>query len=245
MGDRLFGHEEALGDHPPHLGDLDVLVGVRNVVVPSSTRVRRLAGRGLLVLRHVGRDDPAPRTGPGDEGEVHVPVPGHRPGLGARQDVARGVRARSLRGGGHGGRGLCRRPCLLLLRLLGRRRGGGGLLVPLVRQHLRRDVLERPHVLLLLADYGHGPAYLYVRRPGLHEHLGEEAPVHGLPLDGRLVGLHLGEDLPRLDRVALLLRPGRQAPLGHGRGERGHAEHGVWGEGEGEGRGRRRRGRGG
>mmetsp|Transcript_8406 Transcript_8406/g.25223 ORF Transcript_8406/g.25223 Transcript_8406/m.25223 type:complete len:298 (+) Transcript_8406:606-1499(+) len=192
-------------------------------------------GRRLGVLPHVRGDHPPAGPRPDDQGKVH-------PGLGrdGPRERARGNATADLCGRGEGGRGWGR---LLLLwcghRWRGRGRsrrgsGGGG---PRTLEHLRRHVLERLKVLLLLAHDGHGLADLDVAGSLRHKNLGQEATVHSLPLDGGLVRLHLRQDLPRVDCVALLLGPRGQAALGHGGRKRRHAEHGVRRQGQRHGRG--------
>src|SRR5665213_1319082 len=66
----------------------------------------------------------------------------------------------------------------------------------------------------------------HVLRAFRYHDLGERALVDRLVFHRRLVGLDLGDDIARLDLVALLLEPTRQVALFHRGRQRGHEDVG-------------------
>ena len=60
--------------------------------------------------------------------------------------------------------------------------------------------------------------------PGSHEQLAEDAGFEDLDLDRPLLGLHDGDHLAALHRVAGMLQPLDERPGFHIRPQRGHAE---------------------
>ena len=86
------------------------------------------------------------------------------------------------------------------------------------------DALEKGGVEILRASIVEGAVSVAMRRAFDDPFTWGILLVDRLDLHGRLVGLDLGDDVARLDRVPLLLEPLGQVALFHGGRERGHQD---------------------
>ena len=86
----------------------------------------------------------------------------------------------------------------------------------------RRLGHSRTRRLALLQQHGNRGVHLDPRRALGHQNLADGAFIHRLKFHRGLVGLNLGNHLPRLHHIALFHQPLGQRALLHGRRQRGH-----------------------
>ena len=206
MRDRRLGFRHPLGDHAAHGRQFDRFRRGRFRHDGGPRRGADRFGRGRSRGEHgvdIGLDDPPPGPAAAYDGEIEPRLGRHAPGERACRDplFRRGTGGRrfgcALRGGFYGGYGFLRRR---------RRVRDGGRVLALGDQDADHGVDRNPFGALG------------------HDDLAQHALVDRFDLHRRLVGLDLGDDVPGLNGIALVLEPFGEVSLGHGRRQCRHQD---------------------
>ncbi len=207
----------------------DLRVGHRWRHSPHRTP-RRRAGRHpcRFRVRDIARDHPAMRARTLHPSEIEAGVFGKTACQRGRENTVAALAARRLGGapltpaGFVGGR-----DCAAGAAAFGGAACGFGVSGRFCRRRrLRRATRRSLHVLALARQHRDHGVDCDILRAFRHHDLGQRAFVDRLVFHRRLVGLDLGDDVARLDLVALFLEPARQVALFHGGRQRGHEDVG-------------------